>query len=49
MGNDRSIVILDGARRTPRADILINNKEPGLFSRFSDNQMPLSSRILPMY
>jgi len=39
MGNDRSIVILDGARRTPRADILINNKEPGLFSRFSATQL----------
>jgi acetyl-CoA acetyltransferase family protein len=32
---DQSIVILDGARRTPRADILINNREPGLFSRFA--------------
>ncbi|MBI2375910.1 MAG: thiolase family protein [Deltaproteobacteria bacterium] len=34
-----AIVILDGARRTPRADILINNKEPGLFSRFSTTQL----------
>lgn len=34
-----SIVILDGARRTPRADILIANKEPGLFSRFSTTQL----------
>jgi len=33
--NSQSIVILDGARRTPRADILINNREPGLFSRFA--------------
>jgi acetyl-CoA acetyltransferase family protein len=33
--NSQSIVILDGARRTPRADILINNKEPGLFARFA--------------
>ncbi len=33
--NSRSIVILDGGRRTPRADILINNREPGLFSRFA--------------
>jgi acetyl-CoA acetyltransferase family protein len=32
---NKSIVILDGARRTPRADILINNREPGLFSRFA--------------
>ena len=34
-----NIVILDGARRTPRADILINNREPGLFSRFSTTQL----------
>ena len=27
------------ARRTPRADILINNKEPGLFSRFTATQL----------
>ncbi len=33
------IVILDGARRTPRADILINNQEPGHFSRFSTTQL----------
>jgi acetyl-CoA acetyltransferase len=33
--NSQSIVILDGARRTPRADILIKNREPGLFSRFA--------------
>jgi acetyl-CoA acetyltransferase family protein len=39
MGKSASIVILDGARRTPRADILINNKEPGLFSRFSTTQL----------
>jgi len=31
----QSIVILDGGRRTPRADILINNRQPGLFSRFA--------------
>jgi len=35
MTNERSIVILDGARRTPRADMLINNREPGLFARFA--------------
>ncbi len=35
MADAQSIVILDGARRTPRADILINNREPGLFARFS--------------
>ncbi len=34
-----SIVILDGARRTPRADILVDNREPGLFSRFSATQL----------
>jgi len=39
MGKERSIVILDGARRTPRADILLNNAEPGLFSRFSTTQL----------
>jgi acetyl-CoA acetyltransferase family protein len=39
MGIDTSIVILDGARRTPRADILINNQEPGLFSRFTTTQL----------
>jgi len=39
VSKDTSIVILDGARRTPRADILINNREPGLFSRFSTTQL----------
>jgi len=39
MGKDKSIVILDGARRTPRADILANNQEPGLFSRFTATQL----------
>lgn len=36
---DSSIVILEGARRTPRADILINNREPGLFSRYTTTQL----------
>jgi acetyl-CoA acetyltransferase family protein len=35
MTDERAIVILDGARRTPRADILIDNREPGLFSRYA--------------
>ncbi|HXV76141.1 MAG TPA: thiolase family protein [Candidatus Polarisedimenticolaceae bacterium] len=39
MASNESIVILDGARRTPRADILIDNKEPGLFSRFTATQL----------
>ena len=39
MANDTSIVILDGGRRTPRADILVNNQEPGLFSRFTTTQL----------
>jgi acetyl-CoA acetyltransferase family protein len=39
MNNGRPIVILDGARRTPRADILVDNKAPGLFSRFSATQL----------
>lgn len=34
-----SIVILEGARRLPRADILVDNKAPGLFSRFSTTQL----------
>ncbi len=33
------IVILDGAKRIPRADILIKNREPGLFSRFTTTQL----------
>lgn len=37
MSND--IVIADGGRRTPRADILIRNREPGLFSRFTTTQL----------
>ncbi len=39
MTNSNAIVILDGARRTPRADILIDNKKPGLFSRFTATQL----------
>lgn len=39
MAKDRSIVILDGARRLPRADILLNNRAPGLFARFSTTQL----------
>jgi acetyl-CoA acetyltransferase family protein len=34
-----AIVILDGGKRTPRADILINNREPGFFSSFSSTQL----------
>ena len=33
------IFILDGAQRTPRADILINNKKPGLFSNLTTTQL----------
>jgi acetyl-CoA acetyltransferase family protein len=33
------IVILEGARRLPRADILHQNREPGLFARFSTTQL----------
>jgi acetyl-CoA acetyltransferase family protein len=39
MSKTSSIVILDGARRTPRADILVDNKEAGLFSRFTTTQL----------
>src|SRR5512136_323169 len=38
MGRE-SIVIVDGGRRLPRADILLDNREPGLFSRFSTTQL----------
>ncbi len=37
--SQQSIVILEGGRRTPRADILIDNKEAGLFSRFTTTQL----------
>ncbi len=33
------ILIVDGGRRLPRADILHGNREPGLFSRFSTTQL----------
>ena len=39
MAKEKSIVILDGGRRLPRADILHNNKAPGLYSRFSTTQL----------
>jgi acetyl-CoA acetyltransferase family protein len=39
MGKHTGIVILDGGRRLPRADILVNNKAPGLFSRFTTTQL----------
>ena len=39
MGQGTSIVIVDGGRRLPRADILHHNREPGLFSRFSTTQL----------
>lgn len=39
MSRSSSIVILDGARRLPRADILVQNQSPGLFSRFSTTQL----------
>jgi len=39
MANNASIVILDGGRRLPRADILHNNKGPGLFTRFTTTQL----------
>ena len=34
-----AIYILEGARRLPRADILINNKAPGLLSDYSTTQL----------
>ncbi len=39
MGMDKPVVIIDGGRRTPRADMLVNNSSPGLFSRFSATQL----------
>jgi acetyl-CoA acetyltransferase family protein len=39
MGKTTGIVILDGGRRLPRADILVNNKAPGLYARFSATQL----------
>ncbi len=39
MASGDCIVILDGGRRLPRADILVDNKKPGLFSRFSATQL----------
>jgi acetyl-CoA acetyltransferase family protein len=38
MANE-AIVILEGARRTPRADILIDNQRPGLFSHLSTTHL----------
>ncbi len=39
MSKNGSVMILDGGRRTPRPDILIDNREPGLFSRFTTTQL----------
>jgi acetyl-CoA acetyltransferase family protein len=39
MAKEKSIVVLDGGRRLPRADILHNNRAPGLFSRFTTTQL----------
>ena len=36
---DTPIVILDGGRRTPRADMLVDNTSPGLFSHLSTTQL----------
>ena len=34
-----NILILEGGRRTPRADILKGNRDAGLFARFSTTQL----------
>ncbi len=39
MLNEQSIVILNGGKRTPRADILINNRDEGLFHGYTTNQL----------
>ena len=36
---EHPIVILDGGRRLPRADILVNNRDPGLLHSFTTNQL----------
>ena len=45
MSNIGSIVIVEGARRTPRADILENNKDAGLFSRFSTSALSSTAAV----
>ncbi|MBI4427188.1 MAG: thiolase family protein [Candidatus Magasanikbacteria bacterium] len=45
------VVIIDGGKRTPRADILHENRSPGLFSGFTTNQlgaMALKAVITPL-
>jgi acetyl-CoA acetyltransferase family protein len=39
MGRDPGIVIAEGGKRLPRADILVNNREPGLYARFSTTRL----------
>lgn len=39
MPKSEAVVILEGGRRTPRADILVDNREQGHFSRFSATQL----------
>lgn len=39
MNAREAVVILEGGRRTPRADILKGNQGPGLFARFSATQL----------
>lgn len=39
MTTDSTIVILEGARRLPRADILVENRAPGLFTHLSTTQL----------
>jgi acetyl-CoA acetyltransferase family protein len=39
MAKEKSIVILDGGRRLPRADLLHKNREMGLFARISTTQL----------
>ncbi len=39
MAKEKSIVILDGGRRLPRADLLHKNRMPGLYARISTTQL----------
>ncbi|MBN2321495.1 MAG: thiolase family protein [Acidobacteria bacterium] len=39
MAKEKSIVVLDGGRRLPRADLLYKNRLPGLYARISTTQL----------
>jgi acetyl-CoA acetyltransferase family protein len=39
MAKEKSIVVLDGGRRLPRADLLYKNRYPGLYAQISTTQL----------